>query len=127
MPSKSYILIEGSINKNPAGSDVDFIAENGMLHAFSDCKYLLNGVEIDRTRNLGCATTLKGFCSLTPDDTLALQNAGRSEFPNIVQTSRSRFNTEVLNLGSANKKGSTRSEEGVRERIQTKKKKKWKN
>ena len=51
LPSRSFITIEGQIARNPAGSAAVFV-ENGLLHAFTECKYLLNGVEVDRTRNL---------------------------------------------------------------------------
>lgn len=52
---ESYITIEGSITKAPAASDVTFVTYWGILHAFLECKYLLNGVEIDKTRGLGYA------------------------------------------------------------------------
>jgi hypothetical protein len=80
LPSQSYITIEGTITKNPATSNVRFV-RNGGLYLFNECKYLSNGIEVDRTRGLGIATTLKGLCSLSPDKVIALNNAGWSNFP----------------------------------------------
>jgi hypothetical protein len=85
LPSQSYIAIEGTIAKNPAASEVRFVL-NGVLHLFSECRYLLNGIEVDRTRGLGIATTLKGLCSLTPDETVSLNNAGWDDFPETQST-----------------------------------------
>ena len=74
LPAQSFIVVEGEITKKPATSDVNFV-ENGLLHAFSECAYLLNSVEIDRTRNLGVASSMKIACSLTPDEASALSSA----------------------------------------------------
>ena len=67
LPSESFIMIEGKIEKKPAASAVAFV-DNGPLHAFTECKYLLNGIEFDETRNLGISTTMKYLCSLTADE-----------------------------------------------------------
>ena len=46
----------------------------------------MNGVEIDRTKGLGFATTLKGYCSLSPDELMSYHHAGWGEFPDTVNT-----------------------------------------
>ena len=83
LPSQSYITIEGRLIRNPNDSTVAFIT-NGILQLFSECKYYLNGVEIDQTRGLGFASTLKAYCSLTPDEVLSYHHAGWGDFPETV-------------------------------------------
>jgi len=61
LPCKSYITIEGKLVRAPATSVITFAAQNALLHLFTECKYLLNGVEVDRTRGLSPATTIKKF------------------------------------------------------------------
>ncbi|XP_070529826.1 uncharacterized protein [Cardiocondyla obscurior] len=46
---------------------------------FDEIRYELNGVEIDRNRNVGITSTLKNYISLTSDNAVMLQNAGWSE------------------------------------------------
>lgn len=43
---------------------------------FDEIRYELNGVEIDRNRNVGITSTIKNYVSLTYDKALILQNAG---------------------------------------------------
>jgi len=74
LPSESFILIEGQIVKSPSTSAAVFIG-NALLHAFTECKYLLNDIEIDQTKNLGISTTMKYLCSLTPDEIISLNGA----------------------------------------------------
>ena len=85
LPSQSFLTIEGQIVRNPNDSTIAF-CPNGLLQLFSECKYLLNGVEIDHTRGLGLATTLKGYCNLTPDEMLSYHHAGWGEFPDTLTT-----------------------------------------
>jgi len=83
LPRESRITIEGKLAKNPNDSPVVFVT-NGLLQLFSECKYLLNGVEVDRTRGLGFASTLKAYCSLTPDELLSQHHAGWGGFADTV-------------------------------------------
>ena len=57
LPLLSYIIVEGSLTRAPAES-TSILVENGVMHAFSECRYLLNGVEIDSTRGVGLATSM---------------------------------------------------------------------
>ena len=74
LPGESFILIEGQIVKNPSTSAAVFV-DNAALLAFTECKYLLNGIEVDQTKNLGISTTIKYLCSLTPDEIVSLNGA----------------------------------------------------
>jgi len=43
---------------------------------FDEIRYELNGVKIDRNRNVGITSTIKNYVSLTYDKALIMQNAG---------------------------------------------------
>lgn len=45
---------------------------------FDDIRYELNGVEIDRTKNLGYTTTIKNYISLSESESIKLYHAGWS-------------------------------------------------
>ena len=79
LPSQSYIIIEGILRRAPAASAAVLI-ENGILHAFNECRYLINGIEVDETRGLGIATAMKGMCSITSEELGQLDSAGWGEY-----------------------------------------------
>jgi hypothetical protein len=89
-PSESFVMVEGNLALKPAdgrtAAKACIFVENAILHLFSECRYLLNGVEVDKTRNLGISSTLKGMCSLTPHEVSGLANAGWGEFSNNMKT-----------------------------------------
>lgn len=70
LPSESQILVEGNVNKDCA------FVNNGPTFLFQDVRYELNGVEIDRTKNCGITTTMKGLVSYGKESEYALENAG---------------------------------------------------
>ena len=83
LPCESYIYIEGTISK-PADltEDVSFI-NNGLTFLFSEMKYELNGIQIQKIVNPGISTTLKGYCSYTKSDITSHNNAAwDSDFKN---------------------------------------------
>lgn len=57
LPSQSQLLVEGTINK-----ECTFV-NNGIAYLFQDIRYELNGVEIDRLKNCGITSTMKGLVS----------------------------------------------------------------
>lgn len=78
LPCESYLYIEGKLNI-PA----DITAEkgefnftnNGLAFLFSEIRYEINGVEIQKLKSPGISSSLKGFCSHTPSELNNLQNA----------------------------------------------------
>lgn len=70
LPSESQLIVEGTTTKNSA-----FI-NNAPVHLFQDVRYELNGVEIDRTKNCGITTTMKGLVSYGEEEGKALENSG---------------------------------------------------
>ncbi|XP_061711719.1 uncharacterized protein LOC133523126 [Cydia pomonella] len=70
LPSQSQILVEGTVEKGC------LLVNNGAAFLFQDIRYELNGVEIDRARNCGITSTIKGLISYTKEMDHSLQTAG---------------------------------------------------
>ncbi|XP_047993592.1 uncharacterized protein LOC125238959 [Leguminivora glycinivorella] len=68
-PHESYLLIEGKFEKDMQ------IINNAMAFLFQDVRYELNGVEIDRTKNCGITTTMKGLVSYGTDMEHSLESS----------------------------------------------------
>ncbi|RLU15209.1 hypothetical protein DMN91_012203, partial [Ooceraea biroi] len=88
LPCESYLYIEGtfSIVGTSAGEGGDSVTHKDQARLVNNCaaflfdeiRYELNGVEIDRSRNVGVTSTLKNYASLTHAHANILQNAGWS-------------------------------------------------
>ncbi|KAL4083083.1 hypothetical protein QTP88_028413 [Uroleucon formosanum] len=75
LPCESYIYIEGKVNKpSDAAGDVRF-SNNGLAFLFSEMRYEINGIEIQKLKSPGVSSCLKAYCSYTPNDLNALENA----------------------------------------------------
>lgn len=70
LPHQSCLLIEGTIGSNCA------FVNNAMAFLFQDVRYELNGIEIDRTKNCGITTTMKGLVSYGKESDHALEGMG---------------------------------------------------
>ncbi len=79
LPSQSYLYIEGTLLKedNTPSKAVHFV-NNGILHLFDEIRYELGGIVVDRIRNPGITSTMKGYLSFTPLQHNLLQNSGWS-------------------------------------------------
>lgn len=70
LPSASYIYIEGrasvfskeALTGKQIKKKVKF-SNNALSYLFQDIRYEINGVEIDRNKNVGITTTLKSYVS----------------------------------------------------------------
>lgn len=83
LPSDSYIYIEGSIRTihlpeaaSEAQSKVPNIVNNVVAFLFDDIRYEINGFEVDRCKNPGITSTIKGLVSYTNNDMFLMGNAG---------------------------------------------------
>ena len=47
-----------------------------LCHLFEEIRYEINGVEIDRCKNVDLTSTLKGYVSFSPNQSRFLENAG---------------------------------------------------
>lgn len=77
LPWDSVIYIEGRLLKKDgtASATAKFI-NNGVMHLFDEIRYEIGGKIIDRVRNPGIATTLKGYVSYNCNESRRLENAG---------------------------------------------------
>ncbi|XP_068990471.1 uncharacterized protein [Neodiprion pinetum] len=78
LPSKSSLHIHGKITKDDgvAAVTVTKLINMAVCHLFEEVLYELNGVEIDRNKNVGITSTMKGYVSLTPGQQYSLENTG---------------------------------------------------
>lgn len=67
LPSASSIYIEGRVVVSGKDKTVNF-TNNPFLFLFQDIRYEINGVEVDRTRNIGITTTMKSYISFNEGD-----------------------------------------------------------
>ncbi|XP_036147653.1 uncharacterized protein LOC118647252 [Monomorium pharaonis] len=77
LPFKSFLYIEGkvTINKPAEGFSV-VLGNNCVAFMFDEIRYKLDGVEIDRNRNVGITSTLKNYATVSSDKNVILRNAG---------------------------------------------------
>ncbi|XP_060855323.1 uncharacterized protein LOC132933089 [Metopolophium dirhodum] len=79
LPCESYIYIEGKVNKpTDAAGDVRFL-NNGLAFLFSEMRYEINGIEIQKLKTPGVSSCLKAYCSYTPNDLNTWDSAMDSE------------------------------------------------
>ncbi|EZA54933.1 hypothetical protein X777_05474 [Ooceraea biroi] len=77
LPHESFLYIEGklTLNGDLIGPRM-VMGNNCVAFMFDEIRYELDGVEIDRNRNVGITSTLKNYTTLLPDRALILTNAG---------------------------------------------------
>ncbi|XP_070513047.1 uncharacterized protein [Cardiocondyla obscurior] len=77
LPHESFLYIEGKLTKGKvvAGADV-ILGDNCIAFMFDEIRYELDGVEIDRNRNVGVTSTLKNYATVSSDRSVILRNAG---------------------------------------------------
>lgn len=79
LPNESYIYIEGQLNRSATAADVlgpPSTISNFTSFLFDSIRYELNGTEMDRCKNVGITSTLKGYASLTNAEIRGLHAAG---------------------------------------------------
>jgi hypothetical protein len=79
LPCESLLYIEGILlgSDNKAAKSTKLV-ENFVAHLFSEVRYKINDVEIDHTRNVGIASTVKGLTGFSSDQIRLLSNSGWS-------------------------------------------------
>ena len=78
LPWQSYIYMEGKFTKenNDPPNDSINLTNNAFAFLFDEIRYELNGVEIDRVRNLGLTSTMKGYLTHSMNDQHIFGNYG---------------------------------------------------
>ncbi|XP_070169358.1 uncharacterized protein [Polyergus mexicanus] len=82
LPCDSFLYVEGRLESKEASSaqgeiaSVTRLVNNCAAFMFEEIRYELDGVEIDRNRNVGITSTIKNYASLTVERSKILKNAG---------------------------------------------------
>jgi hypothetical protein len=80
LPFESFLYIEGKLTKTRPADGADVVLSNNCVaFMFDEIRYELDGVEIDRNRNVGITSTLKNYITLSSDKSVILRNAGWEE------------------------------------------------
>lgn len=68
LPSKSHLHIVGRLTKDDITAvESTKLVNNAICHLFEEIRYELNGIEIDKTKNVGITSIMKNFSSLPPN------------------------------------------------------------
>lgn len=79
IPSMSYIYVEGTLKTSTGTvSTKTKFTNNAFAFLFDEMRYEINAVEIDRVRNPGVTSTLKGITSFTESSLRYMGNSGWS-------------------------------------------------
>jgi len=77
LPCESFLYVEGRLTvKRGNDESQTMLGNNCVAFMFDEIRYELNGVEIDRNRNVGITSTIKNYVSLTYEKALIMRNAG---------------------------------------------------
>jgi len=77
LPCESFLYVEGRLMIKRRNDElVTSLGNNCVAFMFDEIRYELNGVEIDRNRNVGITSAIKNYVSLTYDKAQILRNAG---------------------------------------------------
>lgn len=85
LPSESYIYVEGFVADEKTSKPIpnSKLKNNFAAYLFDEIRYELNGIEIDQTRYLGATSTIKNFVSLSPTESIVMQNAGWNKIDDV--------------------------------------------
>ncbi|XP_050434993.1 uncharacterized protein LOC126842149 [Adelges cooleyi] len=72
---ESYLYIEGKITRATGATGKLSIAHNGLAFLFDEISYEVNGVEVQKVKDPGTTSLIKGYCSYSLNDVNNLQNA----------------------------------------------------
>lgn len=75
LPCESFLYLEGEFSTED-DTKVSFLTNNSYAFLFSEIRYEVNSVELDRVRNPGITSTLKGLASFNESESKIFQMAG---------------------------------------------------
>ncbi|XP_077279182.1 uncharacterized protein LOC143906804 [Temnothorax americanus] len=78
LPCESFLYVEGRLVIKRRNDDESqaMLVNNCAAFMFDEIRYELNGVEIDRNRNVGITSTIKNYVSLSYNESQLMRNAG---------------------------------------------------
>lgn len=99
LPSESYLYLRINVitenNNENAPEKVKFV-HNFPSFLFSDARYELNGVEIDRIRNVGITSTLKLYAASHPSNTVGYYRFNEAFTNRVAQSEYSTLSYDVM-------------------------------
>ena len=98
LPSRSSIRIQGRLtDKEGKALANTYFINNGICFLFEEIRYELNGIEIDKCKNVGLTTTMKNYPSLNPSHITKIENAGWSGIaaPSSITDSKGFFDVTI--------------------------------
>ncbi|XP_068993228.1 uncharacterized protein [Neodiprion pinetum] len=98
LPSKISLHIHGKITKDGrlTAVTVTKLINTVVCHLFEEVRYELNGVEIDRNKNVGITSAMKGYISLSPGQQYSLENTGWLSKDNELTDAAGNFDVVLL-------------------------------
>ncbi|XP_070167005.1 uncharacterized protein [Polyergus mexicanus] len=97
LPCDSFLYVEGRLeSKEPPSAQGEIasvmrLVNNCAAFMFEEIRYELDGMKIDRSKNVGITSTIKNYASLTVERGKILKNAGW-DLSTVTHTSISDFN-----------------------------------
>ena len=77
LPCESFLYIEGELKINhPVEGSSMALESNFVALLFDEIRYELDGVEIDRNRNVGITSLIKNYVTISSDRSVIMRNAG---------------------------------------------------
>ncbi|XP_011313310.1 uncharacterized protein [Fopius arisanus] len=98
LPSKSHLHIHGRLTKENGTTPVERtrLVNNAISHLFEDIRYELNGMEIDRAKNVGLTSLMKNYISQSPNQWSLMENAGIVNAKHELVLTRSKTDVNVV-------------------------------
>ncbi|XP_020297615.1 uncharacterized protein LOC109862108 [Pseudomyrmex gracilis] len=76
LPCQSFLYVKGKITLPTNDEEEVYLGTNCVTFMFNEIRYELNGMGIDRNRNVGITSTIKNYILLTHDKRTAIKNVG---------------------------------------------------
>ena len=76
LPCESFLYVEGRLTTKKTNENTLVLGHNCVAHMFDEIRYELNGVEVDRCRNVGMTSNMKTYASLSLEHYRSLERAG---------------------------------------------------
>lgn len=89
--SEAVLIVEGTFEEQTGGDGKCSLTNNPASFMFSDITYELNGKEVEKVRDPGIVSTVRGLLTYNTDESRALNIAGWTPFGNQVVVDNGRF------------------------------------
>ncbi|XP_015604642.1 uncharacterized protein LOC107272223 [Cephus cinctus] len=78
LPSKISLHVYGNLvtEDGSTATESTIMVNNAICHLFEEIRYEMNAIEIDRNKDVGLTSFMKGYVSLSPSQRSLMKNAG---------------------------------------------------